>query len=470
MRILYLPLDSRPCNRLWPNRLLSSTAHEIVAPPAEAMDCFRRPADAEKLRAFILRELPKVDAAAVSSEMLLYGGILASRTPETSFETALSRLEILKDVARRVPVHAFGLIMRSSVSAFCAGDLKAYELMTEYSVAWGRAWQEGGDTSEVDRKYGSLLPEHILSAYRRVRKRNHAVNMKLLELKKEGILSSLMLLQEDAQEYGFHRREQAEIAGYISENRLGDTFVHNGADEGGMMACIRALGPSPLSVAVSYTRGDGSFIARYEDRPFRENLYSCMKYLDLVPDPDSPVRLVIHAPENEQGEAAWQPAGPPKDMDALEKALSAPCYLLDAEFANGGSLYLMSRLRDRGLLKDLLGYSGWNTSVNSMGTVLSLIRADALSGRPNPAFKWERLLDDLLYESVIRQKAARILAERGEDAYSLKDKPAAEALINSLLSETLEDGWGAAMQKEGFARARYALPWDRLFECDVKLG
>ena len=470
MRILYLPLDSRPCNYLWPGRLLSGTEHGVVAPPASIMDCFRRPADTGGLQAFIREELPECGAAAVSAEMLLYGGILASRTPDVSLETALNRLEILKDVARRVPVHAFGLIMRSSVSAFCRGDLRAYELMTEYSVAWGRAWQEGGDTEAVDKKYEALLPEHVLSAYRRVRKRNHAVNMKLLELKKQGIISSLMLLQEDAQEYGFHRREQAEIARYISENRLSDTFVHNGADEGGMMACIRATGPSPLLVSVTYTRGDGSFVARYEDRPFRENLLSCMKYLDLVPDLAAPVRLVVHTPENEQGEAAWQPPEPSKDIDALEKLLQTPSYLLDAEFANGSSLYLMRRLRDRGLLRPLLGYSGWNTSVNSMGTMLSLIRADALKGRPDPAFKWERILDDLLYESVIRQKAALLLAEKGEDQYSLKDKPAAEALINSLLAEALSDGWGNAMKTEGFARAGYTLPWDRLFECDVKLG
>ena len=470
MRILYLPLDSRPCNYLWPQRLLFATEHEIVAPPAEIMDYFRRPADTEKLQAFIREKLPHVDAAAVSAEMLLYGGILASRTPETSLEIAIGRLEILKEVALRVPVHAFGLIMRSSISAFCQGDLKAYNLMTEYSVAWGKTWQAGEDTAKVDEKYASLLPERILSAYRRVRKRNHAVNLKLLELKKDGILSSLMLLQEDAQEYGFHRREQAELTGYISENRLKDTFMHSGADESGMMACLRALGPSPLPVGIRYTSGDGSFVARYEDRPFRENLDSCMKYLNLFSDPGAPMRLVIHAPESEQGEAAWQPAVPSEDIDLLEKALSVPCYLLDVEFANGGSLYLLKRLRDKGLISGLLGYSGWNTSVNSMGTMLALIRADALSGQPNPAFKWERLLDDLLYESVIRQKAAQILAGRGEDAYSLKDKPAAEALINTLLSEALEDGWGDAMKKEGFTRAEYTLPWDRLFECDVKLS
>ena len=57
----------------------------------------------------------------------------------------------------------------------------------------------------------------------------------------------------------------------------------------------------------------------------------------------------------------------------------------------------------------------------------------------------------------------------GEDVYSLKDKPAAQALINSLLADVLKSGWGEAMQKEGFSRAGYLLPWDRLFECDVKL-
>ena len=469
MRILYLPLDSRPCNYLWPQRLLSGTPHEVIAPPEEIMDYFRRPADTEGLRAFIREQLPRADAAAVSAEMLLYGGILASRTPDTALETALDRLEILKEIARRVPVHVFGLIMRSSVSAFCQDDLKAYHLMTEYSVSWGQAWQAGGDTSAVDRKYEALLPENVLSAYRRVRQRNHAVNLKLLEMRREGALSSLMLLQEDAQEHGFHRREQAELTEYINANRLTDVFLHNGADEGGVMACLKAIGPSPLPVDVSFTRGDGSFVARYEDRPFRENLSSCMRYLNLTSGGGAPTRLVIHTPLGEQGEAAWQSPLPAPDLDALEKQFSVPCYLLDVEFANGGSLYLMSRLRDKGLISSLSGYSGWNTSVNSMGTMLALIRADALRGRPSPAFKWERLLDDLLYESIIRQKAAGILAGQGEDVYSLKDKPAAQALINSLLAEELKSGWGEAMQKEGFSRAGYLLPWDRLFECDVKL-
>lgn len=470
MRILYLPLDSRPCNYQWPRKLLQGSGHRVVTPPREIMDHFRRPADTNKLQEFIRKELPETDALAVSVEMLLYGGILASRTPEVSLETAMGRLNILKEAAARVPVHAFGLIMRSSVSAFCQGDLKAYELMTEYSVSWGQAWQEGHNTAPVDKKYEALLPTQVLGAYRRVRQRNHSVNLKLLELKREGVLASLMLLQEDAQEHGFHRREQAELAAYIREHRLNDTFMHNGADEGGMMACVRALAPAPMSVNIRYTRGDGSFVARYEDRPFKENLASCMRYLGLNYDSSSPIRLVIHAPAGEQGEAAWQKASPPSDTDALEPVFDSPCYLLDVEYSNGGSLSLMSLLLRGCKLPSILGYSGWNTAMNSTGTVLSLIRADMLRGQPNPSFKWERLLDDLLYESVIRQKAAKLLTSRGEDVYSLSNKPEAQELINTLLAEEMKNGWEAAMNREGFTRAELTLPWERLFECDVKLS
>ena len=97
---------------------------------------------------------------------------------------------------------------------------------------------------------------------------------------------------------------------------------------------------------------------------------------------DADFVMGITAPANKMLESTEQPAN---NMDYdVERNMAEflyfvndcirrgiPVAILDNAYTNGGELQLLRVLNKQGNLMKLLGYAGWNTSANSMGTVLA---------------------------------------------------------------------------------------------------
>lgn len=78
--------------------------------------------------------------------------------------------------------------------------------------------------------------------------------------------------------------------------------------------------------------------------------------------------------------------------------------LLDIYFAGGGEGCLLRLAAQQGLLLRLAAYAGWNTASNSLGTILGQLLAGSSSGagRRLDRFTKERLLDDWIYQAIVR--------------------------------------------------------------------
>ena len=140
MKIVHLPLDSRPCNWQFPGQLAAWSGHECVVPTE--MDFFTTPDSFENTREFLFKEAEGADALVVSAEHLCYGSLLESRNDNVPREEALERLELLMALHQaypNLPIYVYGVVMRSSVSALYAGDLQLHRAMTEYSMYTDRA-------------------------------------------------------------------------------------------------------------------------------------------------------------------------------------------------------------------------------------------------------------------------------------------------------------------------------------------
>ena len=113
----------------------------------------------------------------------------------------------------------------------------------------------------------------------------------------------------------------------------------------------------------------------------------------------------------------------------------------------------------------LWGYSAWNTASNALGVLLAQAVTDSARGKKNEAFFRERLLDDGLYQAIVRQKLNGRLWERGRDVFSLSDRPEAEALLRRLFSQALPGFWSLHRLPD----YEITLPWARTFEADVRV-
>ena len=91
MRVVCLPLDSRPPSAVWPVELASWCGDTCVMPRAEEMDRFTRAGDFDAAKNFLEREIEGADACVVSVDRLCFGSLLASREDGVSRAEALCR-------------------------------------------------------------------------------------------------------------------------------------------------------------------------------------------------------------------------------------------------------------------------------------------------------------------------------------------------------------------------------------------
>lgn len=487
MKLVYLPLDSRPCNAQFPAQLLACAGVACVTPPPGSMDYFTRPAAHSRAASFLARETADADTLLLSVDQLVFGSLLASREPDVPIGEALCRAEwiaTLKDANPRLRIVAFSVIMRSSISTLRAEDIAYHHAVTAYSQASHHA-QCGGtpeDLAEV-RRIAETIPSWILDKYHRVRERNHQVNLACLSLVQQNVIDSLLLLQEDAQPLGFHKLEQKALLSAAEKGGVKDRVaLHNGTDEAGCL-CAAAVAAKPLKLHVlELGGGDLNFIAKYEDRPFAENIASHCRFagIHLTTPEDADKLLCVLTPGKDRQQDVLYASNSRCQRETPEMkrrnarlarelaghlAGGKPVGLLDVLYANGGSASFMESLAEQADPLDLRAYAAWNTASNSLGTVLAQL-ALGEKDEPNARFTAERLLDDLLYQGVVRGRLQAELQALGEDPLALADKDRAERMLGRLMEE--------AARESGFfrgydVRAAYRLPWPRTFEAEVSV-
>ncbi|WP_149800319.1 DUF4127 family protein, partial [Listeria monocytogenes] len=80
MNILYVPLDERPCNAIYPEQTAAvNQTMNVLSVPQALLGNKKKPANIYGIRSFIKKNIVNCSYAIISTEMLLYGGLLPSR-------------------------------------------------------------------------------------------------------------------------------------------------------------------------------------------------------------------------------------------------------------------------------------------------------------------------------------------------------------------------------------------------------
>lgn len=157
--------------------------------------------------------------------------------------------------------------------------------------------------TELDRISRELDPK-TLEDYLAARKRNLQINLAMLDLVRAGVVNQMILLQDDAREFGLHRQDQAALKSRLDE--MGLEFlvpIYNGADEGAISLVSRAILDKfryKLRVAVIYSSEKSrDIIAPYEDHPLQYTVESQIRAAGGVPVSEydkSDYTLFVNAP------------------------------------------------------------------------------------------------------------------------------------------------------------------------------
>jgi len=449
----------------------------------------------------------------LSIDMLVYGGIVPSRLHSMSYEQCAERLRVLSECKRlnpRLKVYAFNLIMRAPAYSSSEEEPDYY---ADYGAELARSgWlddklqREGLTDSELEERerIALLLPAEVREDFVGRRRTNASVNRLSVDLTKDGVIDFLIIPLDDNAKYGYTSREQRKLLRTIERQRLMDrVHMYPGADEIGCTLFARVFcelkGYRP-EVFVRHSSTDGPFvIPKYEDRSLGESLKAHLTAAGAFiseTSSESDFVLMVNSPPVGADEMAETDSGYEarhaayfSETGLREFAQAIRAYsdkgkvvaLADVATCNGGDEPLMNLLSDSGLLPRLSAYAGWNTSGNTLGTVIAHAVVESyyrgpgrepIEGREHRGnlFYWSRLLEDWGYQSVVRTDIVKNDLPRMGGSYfgisHIQDE------VVALVRDKLEHFWmrnAAGLHPERMRIREVRLPWDRMFEVGFEL-
>lgn len=518
-RIVYLPLDERPCNALFPKQIAQLSDLEFTSPTSSILGKKKLPASHEQVINWLEIETLKSDYLIVSIDMLVYGGIVPSRLHHLSPEECNKRLQFLAELKNANPklkIYAFNLITRTP--AYNSNEEEPDYYSEHGSDLFKYGWYMDKKecdmlTADDNEKFVLLnhrLPESVLQDFLQRRETNAKVNLWAIELAKQKIIDFLIIPLDDNAKFGFTSMEQRKLLYLVEEaNLMNRVHIYPGADEIGctlfarVFCEIKQYCPEAF-VRYSSTQGP-TIIPKYEDRSLNESIKCHLTaagafICDNSAESDF-ILMVNSAPigQHEMAETSQHFSQRHRfyfsEINYREFAKAILSYsgkgkmiaLADVATCNGGDTALMKLLSNENILSHISAYAAWNTSGNSLGTViahaivLSYYRSSAAQGkeiqsiekeriRNSQAFYLYRLIEDWGYQSMVREEIVRNhLANLGGDYFRIghiriQVYELIEAKLKEFITTYLQNLWPAEIKID-----EVDLPWDRMFEVSFHL-
>lgn len=441
MKIGFLPIDNRPVCYTLPVQIARlDRSIEFFIPERKLLGDLTMQADISGLFKW-LENLPECDAIVLSLDTIAYGGLIPSRRSPETFEEIKDRIERLKEIleTKHAKIYAFSSIMRIS-------NNNINEEEKEYWARWGkRIFDYSYQTHKLgcESCIANIIPSEILDDYISTRKRNFEINKIYLEWQKERLLDTLVFSKDDCAEYGFNVQEAKAL------EALGG-FIKTGADEIPLTLLARAIN-KPLKIAPVFSAPESrNLISNYEDVPVETSVKGQIELAgcSVAEVEETDIILYVNNFEHRQGEIVM--GIDTKPFDGIWEKPDKPYMIADVRFANGADNAFVEQIIKSGYDRNFYGYSGWNTTANTLGSLICAgkIRFCAKDYNENAfqALEAIRLLDDWAYQANTRQMMDIDLKHA---MYGYEER------VNKFLGTNFAP--------------EYKFPWNRRFEVEVTL-
>ena len=476
-----IPLDSRPCNTQWVVDLGLIGGSNIIMYPRNKCGNLHFGAKLDDMLDWLEKNAEKMDYLIISSDGLSFGGLIQARLAQIDLEKTIDKINVLRNIKARFPnlkMYMFDTVMRTSITAFDEETERYWAKVNRYSCLKGRIHffndkKNALELAELEKE----IPQHIIDTYWHARSIKHSLNKYFISLVNEGVLDSMILLQEDSMAYGVQKIEQEILEKIIDENNLSDKIqFYNGTDEG---ACVllgkilvenKKIKPKYYLHVPSHDVIEKCFL--FEDRPFTENIEKMCQTIGFnltsnVDDADFILSIFAEKENIDLDIACFKEMPINKNeeyyryINELNSFISEKkkVVLVDLFFPNGGSYELLEDVNYR----DLTVYSSWNTASNSLGSALCQIAAVLCNDKENELnkkFVYERVIDDCIYQYFVRRKVNEVLLAQEINIHDLQDNY--DYALN-LVKEQLKKYEHVIDNQE----YDIVLPWKRMFEVEI---
>ena len=445
MKVVFIPIDNRPVCYTLPKIIAQIDENiEFYIPDRSLLGDLTKPADINNLFEWLIKT-PKSDVIILSLDTLTYGGLIPSRRSTETFDTIKSRVYKLKEIlkSKNAEIYAFSSIMRISNNNYNIEE-------KEYWKQWGKKiFEYSYNFHKTGTAKPDGIPQNILKDYIETRKRNFEINKIFLEFQQENIFKTLIFSKDDCAEYGFNVQEAQEL------EKLGG-YTRTGADEIPLSLLSRAIKGKVKICPIFLEPNYKNLISNYEDVSIENSVKGQIELAgcQACNYEDADILLYINNFKDHQGEIVM--GVDTEKFDGIFTVPDKPYMIADVRFANGSDNNFVNELL-KNKIKDenFFGYSAWNTSANTLGSLICAAKIKMLSKKYNKkAFEKlqiTRFLDDWAYQANVRQKLSNL------------DKRKLKSEMNNFEKKVREIF-------ELDLDVNYTYPWNRLFEVEIEFN
>lgn len=490
--ILYIPMDNRPVCLDYTVQTMQAAGWDVEIPPENLIANAKDSGKSEELFAWLESRADESVAVVASSDALLYGGLVGSRTHEIPADVLKDRVERLinlKNEKHGQKVMIFTTIMRSPKAS-------AAPVEPAYYQEWGpKLFRLGALEDKLESK---VIKKKEIKELADLRKEipkvvlddlyaRRSTNIKMTELLLHGVESGdfdyMLIGRDDTAPYSQAHREARAMDILVHELPKEKIRFFSGADQLGLLLLARAATRLQYDlpvVNVTYAPGVGrNTVPSYEDDTVkisaREHIFAAGAFpFTRAKKPD--LTLAINTPFNGKTLEASNPLNV-YELDVPTSAFvnkvermvkhGKPVVVADVKYGNGADNALVKALWDKNIAHDLAAYGGWNTAGNALGFALAQgLLAPSFAPGMKEYLLDQRYLDDWAYQSNVRMKTyAELIWPQywPNSGLNAEQKAVAEDKITNEIQALVGPYMGDEVNSY-----KFTLPWDRMFEVRVE--
>ncbi|CAF1620424.1 unnamed protein product [Rotaria magnacalcarata] len=506
--IIFIPLDERFTTRSIVINLarLIRDDFTILTPPIELISHWKQPANTNVIFQWIHDQITTSCSMStpcsllISTEQLIYGGLINSRISNTSYDELNSRLNTLvglkREFASKLQIYLSSVIMR----------IPAYNEDFEepdYWATYGRLiylWSFYTDRyavlhnpadEEQVQNLEKQIPTNILNEFIWRRARNYNLTYTLLHDYMKIYFERIWLTLDDNAEYGLNKAEERKLIELINDpsvNISSKVNIYPGADEVSLAILSQIVvnneqkqqeSSIPTVSVVFRNVTTQNYIPNYEGAPLNASVLKQItavggQYIEYENETSADILVLVNnwSTDTQQEASELQTC---EDYSVLDiKTNKSIIVYADVRYSNGGDICFSQWILNQTQF-GTYAYAGWNTNGNTLGTCLSngVLLKYYLNNKStnevvkeNRRFTLYRFMEDVKYQANLRQLLSLYLTYVSLDP---TDKLNNDPIFYERFIEKGFISYGNTVTNE-FTVDNVYYPWNRTFELGFQLN
>ena len=487
--VLFVPQDDRPVSLQYTVDTAKAAGMTVLTPPQNLISGKTYKGQADQIWNWVEQNAGRADVMVLSTDTLIYGGLVDSRKhnlPLSTLEYRLKRIEALKANYKNTRIYGFGTVMRSPRASGGGTEPSYYADYgpTIFQIAALQDKLDAGTLTQAEtQKLMSLqasVPVEYLQDWFSRRQKNMQINKGLIDEARKGVFEYFALGHDDTSQLSQSALEGRYLSQYSKGIPRTQYGSFPGADQLGLLLMARSRTDESVekpTFSIIYPLGGaGKTLPGYEDQTIDKTIAEHVEAVGgtMTTAGKPTVLLAVNTPlststsESETfGNLPMVSQATNAFVDRIQQATEqgVTVSVADIAYNNGSDNTLVGAMYKRDILYKIGAYNGWNTASNTVGYAIAQgLLLKSMSPEGHRDMLTQQYLDNWAYQANIRK-----------DIYRMQDSIRTDNVrysgdLNSKLEEYLQEriqDFGETYLKVDPRTIKATFPWGRLFETDI---